>query len=417
MRLPRATARLALSLLGLLLCITATGCGGRGGSASDALGAYNTLGGAARANDFSRSGAPPVSSLVPTSFPALKGGLLGPPLEIPLGRMALIARADTVAVLAVIYRDSLLWSFRFPVDEYPMQGIAADSAGTIYTISTRGLLRAFSPDGKPLWSRETQEDLPADRFVVPAPLLATADGVVAGNSFGGITRFDRSGRRIWHGVRGAAIDAPFAADPALGLVTGLTHNSYDMADTLLLLDLATGAPRWSRPMQGGRIVAGPVLAGSLIVVGEALRGDDEHRSPFVTAFGRDGRQLWRVPLLLMPRGIAADNAGNLYVACSGAGREANGGAILSLDTTGRKRWEVSLESGIPAAPAISADWIYFISRRDGRTGLFTYGHDGVFRNFLSINILPDVHAQSTISSFGELILAGLDQPAILRGSE
>ena len=203
----------------------------------------------------------------------------------------------------------------------------------------------------------------------------------------------------------------------IGLVVGLTHNSYDMADTLLLLDPATGTERWARPMQGGRIVAGPVIAGSLIVVGEATRGDDEHRAPFTTAFGRDGKQRWRVPLLLMPRGIAADNVGSVYVACSGAGQEANGGAIVSLDTTGKKRWDVSLESGIPAAPSLSTDWVYFVSRRDGRTGLFTYGRDGVFRNFLAINVLPDVHAQSTISSFGELILAALDQPTLLRGGE
>lgn len=399
-----------------LLCVMAAGCGPRGGgSASDALGGYNALGGAARGNDFFRTGAPPVESLTPTSFPTLKGGLLAPPLEIALGRMAFITRADTVATLAVIYRDSLIWSFRFPADEHPMPGIAADSAGTIYTISTRGLLHAFSSDGKSLWSKPTQEDVPADRFVIPAPPLATANGVIIGNSFGGMARFDASGRQLWRVTRGAAIDAPFAADPTLGLAVGLTHNSYDMADTLLLLDPATGAERWAKPLRGGRIVAGPVIAGGLIVVGEALRDGDDHRAPFTTAFARDGRQLWRVPLLLMPRGIAADNLGNVYVACSGAGQDANGGAVISLDTTGRKRWEVSLESGIPAAPSISADWVYFISRRDGRTGLFTYGRDGVFRNFLAINVLPDVQAQSTISSFGELILAGLDQPAILRG--
>ena len=75
----------------------------------------------------------------------------------------------------------------------------------------------------------------------------------------------------------------------------------------------------------------------------------------------------------------------------------------------------ALESGVVAPPLVSADWIYFIARREGRTGLYTYSREGVFRAFLSIDLLPDVLAQGMITSYGTAMLAGLDLPVVLRG--
>jgi len=373
------------------------------------------FGGAHRGNDFSGIATPAVASLAAMKFPALHGEMLGPPLEIQYGRQAMITRTDTMTTLAVVYRDSVIWRYSFPAGEHPMAGLAADSAGVLYSISTRGTLRAFGADGKPIWEKETQKDVPADRFIIPAPLLAVSDGVIVGNSFGRIMRFTREGEKRWSVQRGGAVDAPPAADPALGLVVAVTHNDYDRPDTLLLLDPATGTQRWATPLAEGRILSGPVIAGGRIVLGGATRLPSDQRAPFAAGFGLDGRQQWRTPLPLMPRGIGTDNAGNSYIACSGTAQEGTGGALVALDTLGKKRWEVTLESGLPAAPSVSADWVYFISRREGRTGIFTYGRDGTFHSFVSINILPDVHAQTTISSFGEVILAGLDQAVLLRG--
>jgi outer membrane protein assembly factor BamB len=253
------------------------------------------------------------------------------------------------------------------------------------------------------------------RFIIPSPLLALNNGVIVGNSAGRLIRYDAAGEELWGIRRGGALSDLFAADPQLGVAMAVTHNSYDLSDTLLLLDHAGGAERWARPIEGARIVEGPAIAGGLIVVGVVSVREDERREPSLVAFTHDGKLAWRTPLLLTPRGIAGDNNGNLYISCSGVGNDAMGGVMVSFDPAGKKRWEVTLESGVPAPPAVSTDWVYFVARREGRTGIFTYSRDGVFRNFLSIHLYPDVLATITISSLGEILLSGMDVATVLRG--
>ncbi|HVZ39342.1 MAG TPA: PQQ-binding-like beta-propeller repeat protein [Candidatus Kapabacteria bacterium] len=405
LRLPPPLALIALTLLW-------SGCSGSGGPAFDAFNAYNLDGGAARACNFSDRKPGPAGMLRPFLYHNLHGGLLGPPLELPLACFGFVTRSDAGSVLSVARQDSLFWSFTAPAGEYFMPGIAADSAGRIYAITTRGHLFALTPEGTRLRDWQTQ-DCPGG-LVLPSPLLALGSGTVLGNSNGEVMRYDAEGRLLWKVRRGASASDAMAADPHIGLAVPISHNSFDLADTLLLLDPATGSQRWAQS-PGGRIVQGPVIVGNLLMVGVVAQRDSLHQIPSLVAFTPEGKPAWRMPLLLTPRGIAGDNEGNIYVSGSGTGDEASGGILESVDPTGRERWQVTLKSGIPAAPAVSNDWVFFISRRDGRTGLFTYGRDGHFQNFVAIDVLPDVHARLTISSLGELVLAALDQPAIIVG--
>ncbi|MBS1911127.1 MAG: PQQ-like beta-propeller repeat protein [Bacteroidetes bacterium] len=405
LRLPALLAFTALALLW-------SGCSGSGGPAFDAFNAYNLDGGAARACNFSDRKPGPAGILRPFLYRNLHGGLLGPPLELPLACFGFVTQSDGGSVLSVARQDSLFWSFKAPAGEYIMPGIAADSAGHIYAITTRGHLFVLTPEGRRLRDWQIQDS--AGGLVLPSPLLALGSGTVVGNSNGEVMRYDADGRLLWKVRRGASASDAMAADPRIGLAVPISFNNFDLADTLLLLDPATGSQRWAQS-PGGRIVQGPAVVGNLLVLGIVTRRDDLHQVPSLAAFTADGKPAWQMPLLLTPRGIAGDNEGNIYVSGSGTGDEASGGILTCVDPNGRQRWQVTLKSGIPAAPAISNDWVFFISRRDGRTGLFTYDRDGHFQNFVPVDVLPDVHARLTISSLGELVLAALDQPAILVG--
>jgi outer membrane protein assembly factor BamB len=154
----------------------------------------------------------------------------------------------------------------------------------------------------------------------------------------------------------------------------------------------------------------------MIVIGGAERDSSGNRLPFVEAFAPSGDRLWRTPLPVMPHGISADDQGNIYVTGSGVGEDFIGGALISFDHSGKRRWQVMLESGVPAAPVVSKGWVYFVARRNDRTGLFTYDRNGTFAKFVAIDMLPDVHAQATISSDGVLLLSALELPAFLQGS-
>lgn len=391
------------------------GCGPGTAPAHDPYGAYNTLGGAHRDNDFSGLDAIPVENLTVMEFPSLSGGLLAPPLELSGGRMALLARSDTATTLAIILRDSVLCRYRFSQGEYPFPMLAADT-GLVYAITTRGELHAVDMEGAVRWKKGTFQGLAADRIVVPAAPLAFGDGVVVGNSAGGLMRFDRTGRQIWNVQRGASLGSFLAGDPGLGLVAGLTHNSYELTDSVSLIDPATGSARWTKPLPEGRLIYGPIIVGNLIVVGAASRDTNELRVPYLAAFRSDGSVAWRYALSLLPRGISADAEGNIYASCAGTRENAIGGALLSMDSAGRRRWEINFESGTPAPPLVTASYVYVITRNQGRTGLFTYSRDGAYANFVSIHMHPDVLATMMLSSSGEVFMAGVDQAVLLRGA-
>lgn len=403
-----------------LLLLPALGIISCSGSADprDKFGAFNTNGGAHRSN-YSSAHVSPVSALEPRIYSTLQGGFRVPPLDVGRGTMAIISGGDDRVgpSLVLFLGDSIYWRYNYPNDEYPMPGIAADSAGIIYTVSSRGLLRAIDRQGRSLWKNQIGQGGDSGGINVPSLPLALSNGVAVGNSQGWLTRYNAGGEKLWNIRRGGAISDNLAGDPAVGLVAAITHNSYDQSDTVLLLDPSSGVERWRRAIEGGRIVAGPAIVGGMIVIGAVSRSSDDRREPFALAFAADGRRLWRSPLVLIPRGIAGDNVGSIYISCSGVGQTLAGGAVVSLDSTGKMRWEVTLESSVTAAPLVGADRIYFIARSEGRTGLYTYGRDGVFSRFLSIDLVPDVLAQGMINSYGRLILAGLDQPVLLQGLE
>jgi len=398
----------------LLLALSAASCGDRSSSVTDDLGALNALGGSSRSNDFSRFGGTSITNLRPVVFDRIDGGLLAPPLAVARDREILLAENRTIAE---VMRDSLLWLYRFPEGEYPLPPVAADSAGTIYSVSTRGMLRALSTGGAERWNHPLVERPDTNAFIAYVPPLAMAEGVIVGASDGTLARYSESGEVVWRTRRGAAVGTPIAGSSAIGIVVALTHNDYSQTDTIAALDPLTGAERWSNALSGVRILTGPAIVGDLIVVGAASLQKDGRRTPLVVALTADGREAWRTPLLIMPHGLAGDPEGNVYVSGSGAGQEFAGGAVESFDHDGTSRWQATFESGIPAAVAVGEDYIYFVARRNGRTGLYTYTHDGTFNAFISISMFPDVLAQIVLSPFGDIVLAGLDRPVLLEGGD
>lgn len=412
---PRRWIRLLL-VPSLLLLLPILGCGGNSGPATDGFNSVNPRGGAAGVSNFSSVETSPASSFSVGEL-ALPGGLRTPPLELKDRRLAVIYGGDdrNRPGVAILYNDSILWRYPFPPDQYPMSGLAADSSGTIYTVTGQGLLKALSPEGGLLWEHPVaEEDTPEEGFVIPTLPLAVGSGVIVGDSRGNLVRFKPDGRRLWQIRRGASVVDRLAADPVHGLVVGLTHNSYAEVDTLLLLDPLTGGERWGRPTDGARLIVPPVITPGHILIGLATADSSEHRRGSIAAFSFSGGPAWKAPVPLMPRGISCDNGGNSYISCSGVGAVVDGGGVISFDSLGHLRWQKLFGSAIAAPVVVSSSLIQFISRRDGRTGLFTYNHAGIFREFVSIDAIPDVLAEMTLLSYGQLLLAGLDKATLIR---
>ncbi len=405
--------RIFISILLAPALMMSAGCGGDRARIHDDTGAFNAFGGASRSGDYSRFGGGIVTELRQIPFPSLKGGILSPPLAVAADRSAIVAEGGK---LALVTRDSLLWVYDYPQGERPIPVVAADSSGIIYSVSTNGTIRALSGEGTLVWEGKLPGADDSSGFAAFTAPVALPSGFVAGTTDGFVARYDGGGKELWRIRRGGSIGSLPAAG-AEGVAVTVTQNDFSQSDTLLLLDPATGATRRSMPIPGGRIIIGPTLLGDLLVVGGAARSESGGRSPFVVAFTKEGKQAWRVPLLFMPRGISGDDQGNIYISGSGTGREITGGEILSLDHAGKERWRQAFESAVPAPAAVGADYIYFVARRAGTTGLYTYSREGALMAFLSIDVLPDVHAEVALTSFGDIVLAGLDFPALLEGND
>jgi outer membrane protein assembly factor BamB len=376
---------------------------------TDPFGAYNALGGARRNNDYSRYTSTSITSLGAVELGSLKGGMLAPPLPGPSDRMVLLLQGDQLATMRY---DSILWTRQLSGPLF--RGIAIDSSGLIYAVSTKGLLQAVGPDGTPAWkvslAGEGGDSSAIINYSFP---LALNGGVVVGSTAGTVECMSVTGKPLWISRRGAAVGQLIAADPATGVAFAVTHNDYGLSDSVVTLDLA-GAERWSRPVEGARVVYGPVIVGDLIVVGAARQEPDGNRTPLAIAFTREGKEAWRSTLVVMPRGIAGDDVGNIYISGSGVRSDFAGGALLSFDRTGKKRWMVALESDIPASPVVSSNWLYFVSLQDGRVGLFSYTHDGVFGAFVPVTLTPEVLPQPVITPFGQVVLAGAGESVLVR---
>ncbi len=248
---------------------------------------------------------------------------------------------------------------------------------------------------------------------MPSPLLALRDGIVMGNSHGTVTCVDQRGAVRWQVARGASTSAELAGDPAIGIVVAVSHNTYGMTDTVLVLDPATGRQRSAAAVQDLRIVQGPAIIGGAIIVGCARPEPDGVRQQWLVSTSPAGAINWKSRLLLAPHGIAGDEVGNIYVGCSGTGTQADGGAVESFDKAGTRRWQATFRSGVAASPVVTSTWVYFVTRNNGRTGLYTYSREGAFQNFVSVDLVPDVLARMMVSTNGELTLAALDTPALL----
>jgi len=381
---------------------------------ADPFGAFNDRGGAERNNDFSASAPEMIVELQPESFHSLTGGLRTSPLDLGDGRRILLCSGSPEgdAIIAMTLLDSVLWRTSLPTGNHPLPGLATDSTGVLYLSTTNCRVWAVGRNGKVLWNRAVGEV--TDGPVIPTPPLALGEGVIVGTTRGDLVRFDGAGRNVWQIRRGGAFGDRPCGHPHVGIVGVITFNDYARRDSLLIVDAATGKELSSRPL-GGRMVAEPILTPRAVVIGTATIDSGNRRVPQLEATTHDGRPLWSLRLPLMPRGISSDAAGALYVACAGNAADLNGGAIVAVDTVGHRRWTVLLGSGVSAPVAVTAQWIYFVARREGRTGLYTYGLDGTFGAFLPIDVLPDVSSAITMSGFGTLVLSGLDAPVLLIG--
>ncbi|KXK55680.1 MAG: hypothetical protein UZ07_CHB004001906, partial [Chlorobi bacterium OLB7] len=213
----------------------------RGNQRSIASGEYVRRRGcdARRDNNYARFGnGTPAEKLRWTFVRGVHGGLLVPPLYLDRFRYALLTDRGE---LAIAEGDTTLHRFTFPNGEHPYPAIAADSAGTLYAVTTHGTLHAVGPDGAERWSKNLRQS-DTNAILGYSQPLGMTDGVIIGTSAGTLTRFGSDGNPRWSVQFGAGI-SPQICHVNGAIVVALSHNDYSISDSLATLDAGTGARR------------------------------------------------------------------------------------------------------------------------------------------------------------------------------
>lgn len=363
------------SLAGAIMLVNASACSvaTREGPASQERTWPAYLGSSRRA---SQSGDAPGADAQPVWRTRLARGINGAPA---LGE-DVIAVSQTDRQVALLERATgdVIWRRRLDLGLGAGPLLADDRLFVAEQTETDARVYALRlSDGRTLWSQEAGD--------VQAPLATEGDALYAANTLGVITRFSAAtGRRVWRVRMGAGVRAaPVPVPDGVVIAT--------VADTLYLLDAASGQVRQRRATQGA-VLGAPAFAESLLVVGTA-RGWieafdaatleprwavplDEPIAGAVAAFGgafhamttrgllasvpaRGSHAARRVRMSLVARAGPAPSQHGVYV--SGVN-----GELALVDSSGARRWTTRVGGPLEEPPLV-----------DGRTLIVVTGNGEV----------------------------------------
>lgn len=226
-------------------------------------------------------------------------------------------------------------------------------AGTVYTMSARGEVCAFSiKDGSQLWSTYVRPE-GSRSFDVGGGVSADAGALYAATGFGEVLRFEpRTGKILWR----KSVGAPARSAPSIAagrLFVSLIDSS------IVGLDAAKGSILWThqaRQVQTSVLgLPAPAISGSIAIAGFAS-GD------LLAINVESGQVLWSDNLGATGSGLSQLSAivGMPVIQQGRVFAGSLGGLVLSLDLpTGRRLWERDFATD--QTSFLAGDWVYQIS--------------------------------------------------------
>ena len=352
----------------------------------------------------------PFEYFVEQEIDSLATGFLGPPLPLSARLVALLSTDHDLLLL----RDRKLYRrIELPEEITLMPQLAADNTGRIYLSSTDADLFAIDTNGTIAW-RSDAVTVPSESFALPLWPLQLGDMIVTGHTDGDVAALDREGNVVWQRRLGSGLTPTIAASGSGDIVLAQTANDYDRADTVTVLG-QDGEERWQQST-GGRIAAGPLCDGDRVLVGVADRNEEGKYRPALEAYdATSGTLLWRAPLKVLPRALAAGSEGRVFVS-GGGGSRGGGGVVAGFGADGSKEWEIALEQSIPSTILATADALFFTARQDRSIGIFSYTHAGTFLKYAPIDTPGGLSLPPTILPTGTLAFVSRERPLIVENT-
>lgn len=294
------------------------------------------------------------------------------------------ARLDCKAAVPLAHAGGWTWRAALPPLAKGAHTIEIEARTSTHRLSRTVVFEACDPGPAPpttgTWSQlggspthagaTTQALVPplAPRWTATASghLLHGAPAIGGGRVFvavtdladgkrGGVVAFDlASGRQLWR----TRTSSPVRGGPALD---GDTVAIAQLDGTLLVLDAATGALRWTRDLgkgiapEAGNVFAPPAIAAGTLVLGNRRK---------LVALDGEGSERWSVdpiPDATYSQSLAAVAIGEDAVV--GVFHRELGGVIAWERATGKERWRMEglAATAINASPMIAGDTVYIVN--------------------------------------------------------
>jgi outer membrane protein assembly factor BamB len=289
----------------------------------------------------------------------------------------------------------------------------ADANDNFYVLANDGAAYSFSPDGARRWKKPL---FTPSALSLYCDLLPLSDGVVIGFSEDGvggtIVKLNFDGAVLW---RKDFVFAPlrgFAADPQNErIVAALTANIAGVSDTLVCFSSATGARRWSAPLETTRALRMPVLDAAqelILISGISERNGAREDALFGVDFS--GKERFRKKLPFTPQGIAigskADKSEPLIVLAGyPTGLGAPISTVMGLKADGAEIWRLTFELAVVGAPLIGKNNIAFVGSKGAAVGVYFMDKNGEFQRVVSLSDEPNLCLLPAVDAENNLVFA------------
>jgi hypothetical protein len=260
--------------------------------------------------------------------------------------------------------------------------LKVDGAGNVYVTGEAAradgngfdlVTLKYSPSGNALWTNQYGTAL-VQEYPEAMTLDASGNSCIVGRIYeDGLTdlfivKYSAAGAEQWaHRWSLGEFDraTSVAADGAGNVyITGEAGFGDGSGDYVLLKYSAAGYPLWTRTYSSPGSYRDAAIAIALDGAGNIhVTGDSFHGNPFVwhaatLKYDPEGNLLWtatyptRTIAYDATRGLAVDNAGNVYVG-STAGTNAGDFLVLKYDASGSLLWAATYDGGVNGADALN----------------------------------------------------------------
>ena len=306
------------------------------------------------------------------------------------------------------------WVANLDSNAVAMSAMCADPEQNIYLPANNEVIYSFSKKGDLRWKKHFPH--PEDDFVVMSDLLALRDAVIVGSSRGLLAKIGFDGNIIWEKKYPIAVGRTFSADIHGNLIIPLTHKSYGMTDTLLMLS-PEGKRKWAFRENNFRFMTYPVIADTIIYIG-GVSGKSEGKKNYIIAVNKNsGEKIWEQETEAIPRFISASIENFLYVISYDLGLGKPITITSCYSPAGDKIWENYYQTTAYSPLLISDEYLAFSGRTSNTRGLYFLEKSGKYIKTVSLSNLPKIVMTPEVRPDGVIIFAGSRKLAIIRTDE